>query len=192
MERLRTKRRPGDTKCPYCHDGFVPAERVVSCGGCSTIYHADCLREELRSCATIGCEVRPELGKTFGWSEGSASPRGPGITCCPEGAGKRGDRILVCNGCRTLVHTSCRERNGPCCPGEDTSPLLGEEPTLGSVLLPGTRAWLSLMIVVFGFFLVRLLRFDAGRGEAITWLVGIMALLTVGIVLLYRSIERRI
>lgn len=40
--------------CVYCHDVIV--EQLVACGDCGATYHAPC-REELRGCATLGCQT---------------------------------------------------------------------------------------------------------------------------------------
>jgi hypothetical protein len=189
--KLRARPRTGESQCPYCHDGFAKEERVVSCGGCATVYHADCLRDELRSCATLGCEVRPELGKIFPWGEHAPRPSSREISCCPEGVNKPGSTILICAGCGSLVHARCRERAGPCCVGVDALPLLGEMPTRASILLPQTKFWLAVLLLLFGGFVVRLLKFNASTFETLYWVLGIGAVVTFGLVMAARAIRQR-
>lgn len=55
--------------CPFCHDDLMPETEVVTCGGCGAPYHTDCLGGELITCATLGCEVRPELGNRGPWRD---------------------------------------------------------------------------------------------------------------------------
>lgn len=66
---LKRQQAREEVRCPYCHAGFEPDATVVSCGGCATVYHRDCLRDELGRCATLGCAVRPELGKHCRYEE---------------------------------------------------------------------------------------------------------------------------
>lgn len=197
MEKLRARRREGETSCPYCHGELGAEDQVVACGGCATVYHSDCLRDELKGCATLGCQVRPELGKAFAWGErgplrGMMVRPGEGLTCCSTGASKADEPIHVCQGCGSLSHASCLERRGPCCPGELTVPLLGVRDRSADKLLlhKSLRAWLAVLLIVFVSFLIRLFYFGAGAGEIVVFAVGILILVAAGLYALTRQLKR--
>ncbi len=56
MVSLATRlRRGGAPRCPYCHDHLAAESlELVSCEGCETQHHSECIRE-LGRCATYGC-----------------------------------------------------------------------------------------------------------------------------------------
>ena len=58
MEIAIAHRSASALRCAYCHDRIAGAE---PCGGCGTVFHADC-RATLGGCPTLGCRrVAPSL-----------------------------------------------------------------------------------------------------------------------------------
>jgi TM2 domain-containing membrane protein YozV len=44
--------------CPYCRTAFEADDAIVTCSGCQTTHHADCL-EENGGCTVFGCSQAP-------------------------------------------------------------------------------------------------------------------------------------
>jgi TM2 domain-containing membrane protein YozV len=44
--------------CPYCRTAFEPDDEIVTCSGCATRHHADCLKEN-GGCTVFGCSQAP-------------------------------------------------------------------------------------------------------------------------------------
>jgi TM2 domain-containing membrane protein YozV len=44
--------------CPYCRTAFETDDEIVTCSGCATRHHADCL-EENGGCTVFGCSQAP-------------------------------------------------------------------------------------------------------------------------------------
>lgn len=53
---LHVSARDGDARCAYCHDPLASADVGVTCPGCATRLHDDCV--VAARCPTLGCEHR--------------------------------------------------------------------------------------------------------------------------------------
>ena len=43
-----------DQRCPLCRDGVTEREELITCAGCHTVLHTECMRE-FGACSTRGC-----------------------------------------------------------------------------------------------------------------------------------------
>lgn len=60
-ERLEARVSPvASETCPLCRDRIEAGVASLTCGGCSTTYHSECLAE-LGGCATLGCERKGQI-----------------------------------------------------------------------------------------------------------------------------------
>lgn len=63
MISLATRLRAGSSpRCPYCHDHLGQAQAAITCPGCETRHHAECVRE-VGTCTTYGCGERLSPGE---------------------------------------------------------------------------------------------------------------------------------
>lgn len=58
-----------EESCPYCRGGFERGEPLLVCEACQTSFHADCLRQELGRCSTLGCAGTRALPRAASGSE---------------------------------------------------------------------------------------------------------------------------
>jgi hypothetical protein len=181
MERLRA-RPSGEATCPFCHDGFAEGEAVVACGGCATCYHRECLHEELRGCATLGCSVRPEVAGAFTWGERPPGRAGGGLTCCGE---RRAGKLHTCAGCGGVLHARClAARNWTCCPGKSVPVLLDPAAQRDDAALPGRLARGVAIVLLVGAAAASLRLGEASDAERAAWALVLGPIFLLEVVLL--------
>lgn len=91
--------RDGEGGCPYCREVLVAGEAVLVCEACAVAYHADCMRQELGRCATLGCTGKRALPREFGRTAPAQvvtpAPVAPSVASSPR------DRVI--GGLRALL-----------------------------------------------------------------------------------------
>jgi len=57
MNDLRPQLSPRESEwtCAFCLAPAEAGQEWVPCAGCGVVYHPECIRDELRTCASLGC-----------------------------------------------------------------------------------------------------------------------------------------